>query len=169
MKTKLKITVLTICTLFFAGCNDDGQTPKSESREDLINTSYPEAKQEVLDTWNAIEQSLRDGDIENLISFHGYSPKFTEYKNGQAVNNGEANEAYEREVFGAVTEVVKFETVDKKVAVYGDVANLTFQSDFELKFGSDDVVTVYEQTSLLFVRTEKGWKIVHEHHSPWTP
>ncbi|WP_373518946.1 nuclear transport factor 2 family protein [Pricia sp.] len=91
-----------------------------------------------------------------------------EYKNGEAVNDGEANESYERSAFGAITEVVKFDTEDFKVAVYGDVANMTFQSDFHLKFG-DDLVVVNEQTTLLFVRTNNGWKIVHEHHSPWTP
>lgn len=134
--------------------------------EDLINTDYPEAKQELIDTWAALEKSLRDGDIDRLISFHGYSPKFTEYKNGDAVNGADANEAFERSTFGAVTEVVKFDTEDFNIAVYGDVANMTFQTDFHLKFG-DDLVVINEQTTLLFVKTNDGWKIVHEHHSPW--
>ncbi len=169
MKTKLTIIVLVVCALFISGCSDkdDEQTLTSDSI-DLINTEFPEAKQEMIETWAAIEQSLRDGDINQLISFHAYGPKFTEYINGEAVKDGVANEAYERAAFGAVTEVVKFDTEDFKVAVYGDVANLTFQSDFHLKFG-DDLVIVNEQTSLLFVRTNNGWKIVHEHHSPWTP
>lgn len=51
------------------------------------------------------------------------------------------------------------------MAVYGDVANLTFHSDFHLKFG-DNLVVVNNQISLLFVKTDKGWKIVSEHHSP---
>ena len=166
MKTKLTITVLIICALFITGCNndDDNQTPTPRIL-DLINTEFPEAKQEVIETWGAIEQSLRDGDMDKLIDFHGYSPKFTEYKNGEVVNGSEANETYERAAFGAVTEVVKFGTKDFKVAVYGDVANMTFQSDFHLKFG-EDLAVIKEQTSLLFVRTNNGWKIVHEHHSP---
>ncbi|WP_178987347.1 nuclear transport factor 2 family protein [Winogradskyella schleiferi] len=164
MKTKFKITFLIICALFIVGfCNsDDGQT---NDREDLINTQYPEAKQEVIETWAAIEQSVREGDMDKLISFHGYSPKFTEYKNGEVVNDGAANEAYERRAYGAVTEVVSFATNDFKVAVYGDVANMTFQSDFQIKFG-DNLAVIKEQTTLLFVRTNYGWKIVHEHHSP---
>lgn len=169
MKTKLTISVLIICALFISGCSDDDDeqtvTPGSI---DLINTEFPEAKQEVIETWDAIEQSLRAGDMDKLIAFHGYSPKFTEYINGEAVKDGTANESYERAAFGAVTEVVKFATEDFKVAVYGDVANMTFQSDFHLKFG-DDLVVVNEQTTLLFVKTNNGWKIVHEHHSPWTP
>lgn len=169
METKWNILVLSVCALFLTGCtnNDDEQTPDPSS-VDLIHTEFPEAKQEVIETWSAVEQSLRDGDMDKLIAFHGYSPKFTEYKNGEAVNGSEANESYERSAFGAVTEVVKFDTEDLKVAVYGEVANMTFQSDFHLKFG-DDLVVINEQTTLLFVKTNNGWKIVHEHHSPWTP
>ena len=48
---------------------------------------------------------------------------------------------------------------------YGDVANLTFHSDFHLKFG-EDLVVVNDQITLLFVKTSDGWKMVHEHHSP---
>lgn len=168
MKSKLTITVLIICALFITGCSndDDEQTPKAPF--DIITPEFLEAKQEVIETWDAIEQSLRDGDMDELISFHAYSPKFTEYINGESVKDGTANESFERAAFGAVTEVVKFDTKDFKVAVYGDVANMTFQSDFHLKFGGD-LVVINEQTSLLFVRTINGWKIVHEHHSPWTP
>ena len=132
---------------------------------DLVNTEYPEAKQEIINTFGEIAQSLKDGDMDKLISFHAYSPKFTEFKNGEPRNGGEANEIFERKVFGAVTEVVKFDAKDMQIAVYGDVANVTFHSDFHLKFG-DDLVVVNDQISLLFVDTDNGWKIVSEHHSP---
>ncbi len=168
METKWGIIVLSICVLVFTGCNTNDEPTPNTSPIDLVNTEFPEAKKEVIETWAAIEQSLRDGDMDKLIAFHGYSPKFTEYKNGEAVNDAGANESYERSVFGAVTEIVKFNTEDFKVAVYGDVANMTFQTDFHLKFG-EDLVVVNEQTTLLFVKTSNGWKIVHEHHSPWTP
>ncbi|MBM1108232.1 nuclear transport factor 2 family protein [Aurantibacter crassamenti] len=167
MKTKMTLILFTVCSFFITGCNDDDEVqPQPTVQVDLIQTEFPEAKQEVIETWNAIEQSLRDGDMDKLIAFHGYSTKFTEFKNGEAVNDAAANEAYERGAFGAVTEVVKFDAINLKVAVYGDVANLTFQSDFHLKFG-EDLVVINEQTTLLFVRTDGGWKIVHEHHSPW--
>ena len=38
-------------------------------------------------------------------------------------------------------------------------------SDFHLKFG-EDLVVVNDQITLLWVKTEDGWKMVHEHHSP---
>jgi len=103
--------------------------------------------------------------MHKLISFHAYGPKFNEFKNGEPHNGNEANEEYERNVFGSVTEVVAFNANDLKNAVYGEVANLTFHSDFQLKFGTD-LVVVNDQITLLFVNPNDGWKMVHEHHSP---
>lgn len=162
MKTKLKIAVIMIIALVISGCSPDkhpGLIP------DLITPEFPEAQLEIQQTFGAIAQSIIDGDMDKLISFHAYSPKFTEFKNGEPRNGSEANEAHERGVFGAVTEVVKFEANDLKIAVYGEVANLTFHSDFHLKFGND-LVIVNDQITLLFVKTKDRWKMVHEHHSP---
>ncbi len=132
---------------------------------DLINDEFPGAQQEVMKTFAAIAQSIKDGDVDKLISFHAYGPKFTEFKNGEPRNGSAANEAHERNVFGSVTKVVKFDAKDLKIAVYGDVANLTFHSDFQLIFG-EELIVVNNQITLLFVKTKEGWKIVHEHHSP---
>lgn len=156
MKTKLTITLVMILGLVLTSC---------KSQVDLINDEFPEAKQEVMETFGAIAQSINDGDLDTLIGFHAYGPKFTEFKNGEPRNGGVANEAHERNIFGSVTEVVKFAADDLQIAVYGDVANLTFHSDFHLKFG-EDLVIVNDQITLLFVKTKDGWKMVHEHHSP---
>ena len=163
MKTKMTFSLIMIFGILITGCDKKDEMEKVET--DLINDEFPEAKQEIMETFGAIAQSLEDGDIDKLISYHAYSPKFTEFKNEEQRNGGEANEVYERSVFGAVTEVVKFDANDLEIAVYGDVANVTFHSDFHLKFG-EDLVVVVEQTTLLFVKTKDGWKIVHEHHSP---
>ena len=159
MKTRLTFVVILILGLFV------NASAQKRQKIDLINDEFPEAKQEVLETFVAIAQSIKDGDIDKLISYHAYGPKFTEFKDGAPRNGGEANESYERNLFGSVTEVVKFDAKDLKIAVYGDVANLTFHSDFQLKFG-EDLVVVNDQITLLFVKTDDGWKMVHEHHSP---
>ena len=165
MKTNLKFILILIIGFFIISCNNDDDTIKPEPLLDLINPEFPIAKQEVMETFGAIAQSIIDGDMDKLIAFHAYSPKFTEFKNGEPRNGGAANESHERSVFGAVTEVVKFDAKDLQIAVYGDVANLTFHSDFQLKFGND-LVVVNDQITLLFVNTDDGWKMVHEHHSP---
>ena len=164
MKTKMTFTMILIFGLYFTGC-DNNDDDKEVVNIDLINDEFPEAKQEVLNTFGEIAQSIIDGDMDKLISFHAYSPKFTEFKNGEPRNGGVANEDYERNVFGSITEVVAFNADDLQVAVYGEVANLTFHSDFQLMFGTD-LVVVNDQITLLFVNTNNGWKMVHEHHSP---
>ncbi|HLV13745.1 MAG TPA: nuclear transport factor 2 family protein [Xanthomarina sp.] len=166
MRTKLIFVMIIIFGIVITSCKEKVEKVEvAEVKIDLINDEFPEAKQELLDTWDDIVQSLKDGDMDKLMAFHAYSPKFTEFKNGAPRNGSKANEAFERNTFGAVTEVIKFDTKDMLVAVYGDVANVTFHSDFHLKFG-EDLVVVNDQISLLFVKTDKGWKIVSEHHSP---
>ena len=163
MKTRGIVLILMIFTLVIAGCEETTDVKQPEIN--LVVDVFPEAKQEVMETFDAIAQSIIDGDMDKLISFHAYSPKFTEFKNGEPRNGDVANEEHERTVFGAVTEVVKFDAKDLQIAVYGEVANLTFHSDFHLKFG-EDLVVVNDQITLLFVNTANGWKMVHEHHSP---
>ena len=164
MKTKLVVLgIMAFGIILLTGCEEKVDAP--EIKADLVIDEFPEAKQEVLETFGAIAQSIKDKDLDKLISFHAYGPKFTEFKNGEPRNGDVANEAHERNVFGSVTEVVKFDAKDLQIAVYGEVANLTFHSDFHLKFG-EDLVIVNDQITLLFVNTSDGWKMVHEHHAP---
>ena len=165
MKTKLTFALIMIFGILITGCKKEEKKVQLEDvKIDLINDEFPKAKQEVKLTMDSIAQSVKNGDIDKLISFHAYSPKFTEFKNGDARNNGEENEKFERGVFGSVTEVLKFDFNDMKIAVYDNVANVTLHTDFHLKF-AEDLAIINEQLSLLFLKTNKGWKIVHEHHS----
>jgi len=163
MKTNLTVVCIMAIGLVFTSCEKKVENPIVAI--DLIAEEFPDEKQEVMETFGAIAQSIKDGDMDKLISFHAYSTKFTEFKNGEPRNGSSANENHKRTVFGSVTEVVKFDAKDLQIAVYGDVANLTFHSDFHLKFG-DDLVIINDQITLLFVNTDDGWKMVHEHHSP---
>ena len=156
----VRSTILT-CLLIF------GTLTLTAQHGGGVSYDYPKEKEEIMETMGDIVQSVIDGDLDKLISFHAYGPKFTEFKQGAPRNGSEANEAHERGVFGSVTEVVKMDAKDMKIAVYyGTVANVTFHSDFHLKFG-EDLVVVNDQITLLFVKDKNGdWKIVHEHHSP---
>lgn len=161
MNSLFKISL--ICTLLFSW---GFTTLRAQSGDDIM-TEYPEEKAEILQTWDEIIESIEDGDVDKLISFHAYGPKFTEFKNGASRNGGQANEDFEREVFGSVKKAVKMDANDMKIAVYhGNVAVVTFHSDFHLQF-EDNMAVINDQTSLVFVKNGEGdWKIVHEHHSP---
>jgi len=165
MKTKMIYALVMIFGIVITGCKQKEEKVEIEEvKIDLLNDEFPEAKQEVKLTMDSIAQSAKDGDLDKLISFHAYSPKFTEFKNGEVRNNGEENEKFERSVFGSVTEVLKFDLNEMKIAVYDNVANVTLHTDFHLKFG-EDLAVINEQMTLLFLKTDNGWKIVHEHHS----
>jgi hypothetical protein len=148
----------------------------------VTDQTYPEAQAEVLETFGAIAASITagaghgyDGEfMDQLISFHAYGDKFTEFNNGLSFDSA-GNEHNERQLFGEDLEewddsVNQFAPIDGtlKVAVYyGNVANLTFTSDFVLPIeGSDVPYIVNNLITLLFVKTKGEWKMVHEHHSP---
>ena len=96
-----------------------------------------------------------------------------EFNEGEMSNSAE-NEEHERMLFGEAVAHVNtfwFQEGTLNIAVYyGNVANLTFVSDFELVLNDDNgtIVTVENLITLLFVKTKGEWKIVHEHHSPAT-
>ena len=142
----------------------------------VTDQTYPKAQAEVLATFGAIAESIILGAgegyggeyMDKLISFHAYGDKFVEFNGGESFDSAE-NEANERTLFGTVVDpggVKQFDAIDLKVAVYyGNVANVTFLSDFILEIGGEEI-TINNLITLLFVKTKGEWKIVHEHHSP---
>jgi len=132
---------------------------------DILTNEFPSAKTEIKSVLDGIEQSIRDNDMDRLIAFHAYGPKFTEFKNGERRTGSLENEKFEREFLGSFTDVEKWEWDDLKIAVYGDVANVTFHADF-VPIIKEEKLHMTGQFTLLFVKTSEGWKIVHEHMSP---
>ena len=150
---------------------------KESDKNSVIDQTYPEAQAEVLETFAAIAGSIIAGAgqgyngefMDQLISFHAYGDKFVEFNGGQSFDSA-GNEDNERQLFGEdIEEVIQFAPIDGtlKVAVYyGNVANLTFTSDFILMHKEYGQITVNNLITLLFVKTKGEWKMVHEHHSP---
>ena len=69
MKPKLIFTITMIIGIMVLGCKQQKQKVEVEEvRIDLINDEFPEAKQEIMETFGAIAQSLKDGDMDNFIS-----------------------------------------------------------------------------------------------------
>ncbi|MBT8074482.1 MAG: SnoaL-like domain-containing protein [Xanthomonadales bacterium] len=152
---------------------------KESDKSSVIDQTYPQAKAEVLETFGAIAGSIiagaghgYDGEfMDQLISFHAYGDKFVEFNGGLSFDSA-GNEHNERQLFGEDLEidgVIQFAPVEGtlKVAVYyGNVANLTFISDFVLMHKEYGEITINNLITLLFVKTKGEWKLVHEHHSP---
>ena len=167
---------------FFVLCVSTTSVVASEEsdKSSVIDQTYPQAQAEVLETFGAIAQAITagagngyDGEyMDQLISFHAYGPKFTEFNDGVLYDSA-GNENNERTLFGEIVDpggVKQFAPIDGtlKVAVYyGNVANVTFISDFILEIGGVEY-TFNNLITLLFVKTKGKWKMVHEHHSPAT-
>ncbi len=187
MKTKHVLTVMITSLFLLYGCSNSVGTieesaliaKRSTSSSSVIDQTYPKAQAEVIETFQAIGASITNGAgkgyygifMDQLISFHAYGPKFTEFNGGESFDSA-GNEHNERQLFGEDIEengVLKFAALPGtlKVAVYhGNVANLTFTSDFILMHKTYGEITVNNLITLLFVKTKGKWKLVHEHHSP---
>ena len=148
---------------------------KESAKNSVIDQTYPQAQAEVLETFVAIAGSIIAGAghgydgkfMDQLISFHAYGDKFVEFNGGLSFDSA-GNEHNERQLFGEDLEedgVIQFgfrEGTLKVAVYYGNVANLTFISDFEVA----GIGTINNLITLLFVKTNGEWKMVHEHHSP---
>ena len=190
MKAKRVLAVMISSLFLLYGCTNSEDSVeesaltsnKFESNgSSEINREYPKEEAEVLATFGAIAHSIINGAgegysevfMDQLISYHSYGDHFTEFNNGLAYDSA-GNEHNERQLFGEDLEkwnpdVNQFAAVPGtlKVAVYyGNVANLTFTSDFILTHKTYGLITVNNLITLLFVKNEGEWKLVHEHHSP---
>jgi hypothetical protein len=78
MKLKTTVALIIILGIMIVGCKQNEQEVEVEDvKIDLLNDEFPEAQQEIKLTMDSIVQSVKDGDLDKLISFHAYSPKFT--------------------------------------------------------------------------------------------
>lgn len=195
MKTRHVLLPAIIASFFlFSACSDEDEVaPEVEvtSQETLegesafshksaaVNNEYSQAQQAVLETFGEIGRIITEGAgkgynseyMDELISYHGYGDKFVEFNGGLAFDS-EGNEHNERQLFGedieigGVTQFAAKEGSMKVAVYYGNVANLTFISDFILEHKEYGTITVENLITLLFVKTKGKWVLVHEHHSP---
>ncbi len=158
MKT---IASLILCVFIYTGIASGQTKIKSE-----VFKEYPEAKKEVKQALDNIEYYIRNNEMDKLIAMHAYGPKFTEFKPMEKRTGSKENEEFERNFLGSITEVEDWNWNDLKIAVFGgDAASVTFHSDFKFKTGKDPY-HFETQGMLLFVKTDDGWKITHEHLAP---
>ncbi|MDH3902298.1 MAG: nuclear transport factor 2 family protein [Xanthomonadales bacterium] len=173
----IRLLLVSFYVLFVLTTNVVASTESDNNS--VTNQTYPEAQAEVLETFGAIAGSIiagaghgYDGEfMDQLISFHAYGDKFVEFNGGLSFDSA-GNEHNERQLFGEDIEidgVIQFAPVEGTLNVavyYGNVANLTFISDFIVKHKEYGEITINNLITLLFVKTKGEWKLVHEHHSP---
>lgn len=163
MKSSKVICLFASFLILFTGYTQGNEEKQST---DLIGNPYPEAQAEVKETLTEIFTAIQERDAERLLSFHAYGPKFTEFKNSLHRTGSTENEAEERGLVAAISGF-DYKLNDLKIDVFGEVAKVTFHADFRPTIDGQNHRQV-AQATLLFVKLENVWKIVHEHLSPLT-
>jgi ketosteroid isomerase-like protein len=76
------------------------------------------------------------------------------------VSTNESEAAYIRSV-----SYLHYEVEDLKIDVFGDVGIVTYYPHVSFVKDGEEMSGIGRQT-LVFLKTETGWKIVHEHGTP---
>ena len=104
-------------------------------------------------------------DWKRLEAFHLNSPKFSKW--GDAPHAGridyQTTMRTERETFGALTKF-DYKVHDVRVDVFGPAAVATFQLSYDAVLNNAPLQAT-EKGTLVFVKSDGEWKIVHEHFS----
>ena len=129
-------------------------------------TDSPKADEELRTVIKKIWADAAAGDLEALRATHLDSPKFSKFgpRIAERQDVKSTNETESEHVL-AMSDA-SFELEDIKVDIFEDVAVTTFYNNYS--FIKNNIRTEGKgRVTLVFINTEEGWKIVHEHSSPF--
>lgn len=153
-----------ICYCIFS-CKDEEKKPETTTKTtNPITETYPEAQHEIKQVLDSLFTSIKNKDVDQLLSFHLYNDKFTEFRGGLPRTNAKENEAYERQLIESIS-AFEYKLNDLKINVFEDVAIVTCNANL-IPTINDKAVPLWRQITLVFVKYHNTWKITHEHLSP---
>lgn len=125
--------------------------------------SAPSGSEQVKQRLAEIIQAAETKDLPRLDSYHWYGPHFTKFAGtGQRLDAAAAREG-EHKGLSALTGL-KLRADDVQIDVFNDTAVATFTMVATIPSGAE-AITKRERGTLVFVKHEGSWKIVHEHFS----
>ncbi len=143
--------------LFLGSC-----ATSSDQQRDLIKDRFPDAQGELRNAVESIADDIVKGNIEGLQAMHLESDKFTKFGprsfDRQDVTSTNKSEAA---FFSSVSNVI-YEIKDLKIDVFGDIGIVTYYPKVSFVKDGEEKRVAGRQT-LVFLKTNAGWKIVHEH------
>ena len=143
--------------LVFAGC-----TVEKQEAKDLVNDPFAEEQSEIREAVLSIKRDIESSNIEGLQVMHLESEKFTKFGPRRFERQDVAStNASEAAFFSSISDA-SYEVRDLKVDVLGDVGIATYYPEVNFVRDGTDVAITGRQT-LVFLRTDSGWKLVHEH------
>ena len=151
--------ILPACTILFAlgACTTDNQ-----AQPDVAVDSVPNVEAEIRDAVMSIKNDIESSNIEGLQAIHLESAKYTKFGprtfDRQDVDDANQSEA----AFFSSISNAKYDVNDLKIDVFGNIGIATFYPQVSFIRDGEDVQVTGRQT-LVFLSTESGWKLVHEH------
>ncbi len=138
-------------------------TPPYRGRADLpvrhAQIEQAQVKQRLAEIFHAAETK----DLPRLDSYHWYGPHFTKFAGtGQRLDAAAAREGEHKGLSALVG--LKLRTEDLQVDVFNDAAVATFTMVATIQSGAEPI-TKRERGTLVFVKHEGSWRLVHEHFS----
>ena len=129
---------------------------------DIINDPFLQSQQEIKEAVEGIARDAQSANLEGLTSIHLNSKKFTKFgpRNFERQDVNSTNET-ESAHFGSV-ENLTMEIKDLKVDVFGDIGIATYYPHVTFTRDGEQTKASARQT-LVFLNTDDGWKIIHEH------
>ena len=158
MKTIIHLLIqFFIILLFLISCKYDNY-----SQIDVINNPYLEYQEELKEVVNSIKKDIMTSNIEGLQSIHLKSDKFTKFgPRSFERQDVESTNKSERTFFSSISNV-NYEIKDLKINVFGEIGIVTYYPYVSfVKDGNAKNVT--GRQTLVFLKTNEGWKIIHEH------
>ena len=130
--------------------------------QQLVSDPFPSAQAELRETVMSIADDIMSANIEGLQTAHLVSEKFTKFGprkfERQDVSGANASEAV---FFSSITNV-DYRIDDLKIDVFGDIGVVTYYPHVTFEKENESKVVDGRQT-LVFLKTDDGWKTVHEH------
>ena len=149
--------LLVCAAIHIAACAAGPQAPTN-----LVADPFADHQTEIREAILSIESDIESGNIEGLQSIHLDSEKFTKFGprnfERQDVTSTNASEAA---FFGSIDNP-EYEIRDLKIDVFGDVGVATYYPEISFSKDGTDMVVSGRQT-FVFLKTDAGWKLVHEH------
>jgi len=125
--------------------------------------SAPSGSEQVRQRLAEIIHAAETKDLPRLDSYHWYGPHFTKFAGtGQRLDAAAAREG-EHKGLSALAGL-KLRPDDLQIDMFNDTAVATFTMVATIQSGAE-AITKREHGTLVFVKHEGSWKIVHEHFS----
>jgi ketosteroid isomerase-like protein len=132
---------------------------------DPATDRFPEAQQEVARTLAELLATAERKDMARLESMHLYGPKFTRW-DGKTPERQDAEMTRQAERSIEKHDAFHPKVEDLKVDVFGTAAVTTFVMAYEV-VAAGQSTRARSRATLVWVKVDSGWKIVHEHFSPF--